>query len=83
MVISAQQLLKMAVTGLIEMMLFSTPAGFTKAEVVNALHSRPKIVLDLLGLLLQSVQVLRSHPDKKLCYLPDTMVAGCHRVFCS
>lgn len=83
MVISAQQLLKMAVTGLIEMMLSSTPAGFTKAEVVNALHSRPKIVLDLLGLLLQSVQVLRIHPDTKLCYLPDTMVAGYHRVFCS
>lgn len=44
MVISAQQMLKMAITGLRAMILSSTPAGFTKGEVIDASLSRPKVV---------------------------------------
>jgi len=59
MVISAQQMLKMAITGLRAMILSGTPAGFTKGEVIDASISRPKIVLGCLGSLLRHVQVLR------------------------
>lgn len=69
MVISAQQMLKMAITGLRAMILSGTPAGFTKGEVIDASISRPKIVLGCLGSLLRHVQVLRIQPSTVVLFV--------------